>query len=404
VYLTGDPQITFFKVVYRRYTNFAIESIQQTFNGTPDFNKKVSVTVSRNGDLINNVFLELTLTKSGATFYPAEAILSTVELEIGGQTVDKHYADWFRIYDELFRTGDEKAQHQALTDFVDGEASGTSKTFFVPLIFFFNRNVGLSLPLIALQYHEVKLYFTFAASVAGINATFGGANLWVDYIYLDVDERRRFAQVSHEYLIEQVQFTGDETVAVGTSGQKTSNIRLNFNHPTKYLAWVVSGSLYGQYQGTVSAGPTSSTVASAGVNANGAISNDALAPLYSAKLQLNGQDRFSARWGLYFNKVQPLQTVGSKPAAGVYLYSFALKPQEHQPSGTCNFSRIDNATLNLTFKSASVALAGQTASVNVTNNATTVAGCTALTALRVFAVNYNILRILSGMGGLAYSN
>ena len=229
--------------------------------------------------------------------------------------------------------------------------------------------------------------------MAGIDATFGGANLWVDYIYLDVDERRRFAQVSHEYLIEQVQFTGDETVAVGTSGQKTSNIRLNFNHPTKYLAWVVSGSAYGQYTALA---PVSAVVPATGYNANGAVVSDNLAPLYSAKLQLNGQDRFSARWGLYFNKVQPLQTVASKPAAGVYLYSFALKPQEHQPSGTCNFSRIDNATLNLTFKTASAAntLAGPT------SNAVTGSGATALTALRVFAVNYNILRILSGMGGL----
>ena len=231
---------------------------------------------------------------------------------------------------------------------------------------------------------EVKLYFTFAASVAGISGTFGGANLWVDYIYLDVDERRRFAQVSHEYLIEQIQFTGDETVAVGTSGQKTSNIRLNFNHPTKYLAWVVSGSAYGQYASTAATGPVSSVVASAGRNSNGAPAADNAAPLYSAKLQLNGQDRFSARWGLYFNKVQPLQTVGSKPAAGVYLYSFALKPQEHQPSGTCNFSRIDNATLNLTFKTASVSGTGAT---GVTSNAVTTAGATALTALRVFAVN-----------------
>lgn len=243
------------------------------------------------------------------------------------------------------------------------------------------------MPLIALQYHEVKLYFQFAASVAGINATFGGANLWVDYIYLDVDERRRFAQVSHEYLIEQVQFTGDETVAVGTSGQKTSNIRLNFNHPTKYLAWVVSGSKYGQYTSTASAGPSNSVVASFGVNDNGSIANESMAPLYSAKLQLNGQDRFSARWGLYFNKVQPMQTVGSKPAAGVYLYSFALKPQEHQPSGTCNFSRIDNATLNLTFKSASITGSVQADTSGVLNNSTTLAGCTALTALRVFAVN-----------------
>ncbi len=156
IYLTGSPQITFFKTIYRRHTNFAVESIEQTFNGTVGWGKKVSTTISRNGDLISDVILEITLKKSGATFYPAEALIQDVELEIGGQRIDKHYADWFRVYDSLFRKDDEQTQYRRMTDFVDGEAVGTVKRFYLPLVFFFNRSPGMALPLIASNSAERK--------------------------------------------------------------------------------------------------------------------------------------------------------------------------------------------------------------------------------------------------------
>jgi hypothetical protein len=227
-----------------------------------------------------------------------------------------------------------------------------AKQLHVPLQFWFCRNPGCALPLIALQYHEVKVnleFESFANSVSSsMNETTGNlssVSLWVDYIYLDTDERRRFAQVSHEYLIEQVQFTGDE------AGKTTASLRLNFNHPVKELVWV-------------------GTTANAGVYS---------ANLSNAKLQLNGHDRFAERPGDYFKQVQPYQHHTNIPSGNVYVYSFALKPEEHQPSGTCNFSRIDNATLQQTWSSAP-------------------------TNIKVFAVNYNVLRVMSGMGGLAYSN
>lgn len=150
IYLTGSPQITFFKTVYRRHTNFAVEAIEQTFNGSVGFGKKVSTTISRNGDLITDVILEITMKKTGDTAWPAEAVIDSVELEIGGQRIDKHYADWFRVYDSLFRKDEERAQYRRMTDFVDGESNGTVKRFYLPLVFYFNRAVGLSLPLIAL--------------------------------------------------------------------------------------------------------------------------------------------------------------------------------------------------------------------------------------------------------------
>jgi len=235
----------------------------------------------------------------------------------------------------------------------------TSSKYWVPLQFWFCRNPGLALPLIALQYHEVivKLNHKFEN---GFHAEPTRNKLWADYIYLDTDERRRFAQVSHEYLIEQVQENTIET---------TSHSKLNFNHPVKELIWVVN--------------------ATTGVLAAVSSNTDT-----TYKLQLNGHDRFKARNFRYFTRTQvwqhhtgcgglnaSLAGDGNKNGAlndGIAVYSFALKPEEHQPSGTCNFSRIDDAKI--------------------------VIGGAASSATKIYAVNYNVLRIMSGMGGLAYSN
>ena len=420
VYLTGNPQITFFKTVYRRYTNFAIESIQQTINGSVGYGNKVSTQISRNGDLITDIVVEFVLTKgaAGGTFYCAEDLLQDVELEIGGQRIDKHYNDWFRTYDSLFRMDDDRKNYRRMTDFVNGEPNGAVKRFYVPLIFFFNQTPGLALPLIALQYHEVKLYFTLASQVNGLNVTNAGAttttvtapqmSVWVDYIFLDTAERTRFAQHAHEYLIEQLQFSGTETATPSTTSQASQNIRLNLNHPTKYLAWNFNNpgaTFYGQYTALANvATGANSTVPD---TANTETFNEALAILDSAKLQLNGQDRFSTRKGSYFNKVQPYQTIGTNVPAGVYLYSFALKPAGRQPSGTCNFSRIDNATLSLTYKTCSVDGTAQPAALaNALYQSETITSnlATQLTALNIYAKNYNVLRIMSGMGGLAFSS
>lgn len=408
IYLTGNPQITFFKVVYRRTTNFAVESIEQTFNGTPGFGKKVSCTISRNGDLITDVFLEVKLRKKygpTTTYWPAEALIKEVELEIGGQRIDKHNATWLRLYDELFRKDDDAHGYERLVNFSPEEQAAVApveRRFFVPLVFFFNRNPGLAIPLIALQYHEVKILFTFedktVMSDAGVDTSSDGAlldvKLYCDYIYLDTDERRRFAQVSHEYLITQIQHTGDEPAYLATA--TTQNLRLNLNHPCKYLAWVYANpNKHGHFAGNATVRHTAFS--------------DFLAPLKRAKLQLNGHDRASERPGAYFNYTQPWQTMRARPRAGVYLYSFALKPDEHQPSSTCNMSRIDNATLVLQYKTQTWATGIQPANVANVIDATytedlvtkDTAECT---ALRLYAENYNVLRIMSGMGGLAYSN
>lgn len=235
-----------------------------------------------------------------------------------------------------------------------------------------------------MQYHELRVTFEFedVANIAGIDAASTlDATLWCDYIYLDQEERKKFASQPHEYLIEQVQFTGDENVSIATTS-RAQQIRLSFNHPTKLLAWVVASGTASQY-GRFTAG------------ASGDV-KEALAPVASAKLMLNGHDRADVRVGAYYNKVVPYQANKANPDAGIYFMSFALSPTQHAPSGSLNLSRIDSAVLALTFKEASVA-GNATNIANCTTENTTITTANELSALRVFAVNYNVLRVMSGI-------
>jgi hypothetical protein len=403
VYLTGNPQITFFKVVYRRHTNFAIEAIQQTFNGNPGYGNTVNCQISRNGDLINRMYLQVDVpvrTSGTDTYvnYLGLRLLKSVVIEIGGQQIDKHYSDWMYIWNELSLPIGKRHAYDKMVGANSGDTTGSNTTLYVPLEFWFCRNVGLALPLIALQYHEVKVKIEFEQKsnciVTNLGATganvnnfpeFKNMSLWVDYIFLDTDERRRFAQLSHEYLIEQLQFTGTETLGTGST-----RVKLNFNHPCKELVWVAKA------KGTTTRNARWYDYSDMDAqDGNAVVPHDkAKNPFVDAILQLNGNDRFAVRKGSYFNLVQPYQhhtNVTANP--GINVYSFALKPEDHQPSGTLNMSRIDTATLMVNTVDKM-----QTATNRSTNTAIDYSG------INIYAVNYNVLRILSGMGGLAYSN
>jgi hypothetical protein len=452
VYLTANPQVTFFKQLYRRHSNFAMESIEQTFNGVANFNKRVQCTISRNGDLISRVYLQATLPSVDASLASTnptdttfrwvrnvgQALINYVELEIGGQLIDKHYGDWLYIWNELtLPVGKQAAFDNMVGSSIVASAASEAPgnecvncgdgpnpcgvnqvtttdpclnaqlshpdvsgggvqcvpeyTLYVPLEFWFCRHSGLALPLIALQYHEVKINIQFAPLNLLCNVRGGtdadtksvytmvnqsglvAASLWADYIYLDTEERRRFAQVAHEYLIEQLQFTGAESVTA-----TANNIKMSFNHPVKELVWVT------QLDSFVDCNYQNNQP----FNYGDSQGNN---PTAVGKIQLNGHDRFDQRFGSYFNYVQPYQHHTRSPSVGINVYSFALKPEDHQPSGTCNFSRIDNAVLNLTLSQGTL--------TDLSN------GNTPSTAqVRIYAVNYNVLRVMSGMGGLAYSN
>lgn len=592
IYLTGQPAITYFKVVYRRHTNFAMESIQQVCNGRANFGNTINTLISRNGDLIRGIMVEVTLPGLDGYRWTDDIghyIIKSVNLQIGGQIIDRHYADWLEIWSQLTVPAGQRPGylHMIGQDAKDslGQPTGlqladspnatAGRKVYVPLQFWFCRNVGLALPLIALQYHEVQLELTLE-TLRNLSMDQDGnhnteftelpdLSIWVDYIYLDTDERRRFAQVSHEYLIEQLQYSESNI------NSSSANVDLNFNHPVKELIWVcrptanstanqwnnytttvadtsvlpivnivpamnlrttaagkdiwavpyngwppgtVGGPVntltnpqytssmthiphkhnvhvdqytetanvahthtYGgvtsrelgapwdhthSYSGTTGGmsdnephrhsmifdvstniidpmgghvhgyyvpylrtdgSPITSMFYSAdygnghfpdlsvnnhmssfethGSNwhltydtpavtlasvtsahdflAGGQLKSDALNPVTAAKLVLNGQDRFSTRDGPHFNLCQTAAHTNKPESKGINVYSFAIKPEDHQPSGTCNFSRIDNARLVL--------------QLGISNG-----------IIKVYATNYNVLRIMSGMGGLAYSN
>jgi acyl-coenzyme A thioesterase PaaI-like protein len=507
-----------------------MESIEQTFSGQADFGRRVTCTISRNGDLAYRTYLQVTLPEINQSManggvtgnvnagvyarwldYIGEQLIAQVEVEIGGQRIDRQYGDWMHIWNQLTLSSEQEkgyykmightTQLTYITDPTFAAVSGPcaasggpaqvcaprnalpETTLYIPLLFWFNRNPGLALPLIALQYHEVKINLdirplgeclwavsTLGASSGTQSVTLAyqqslvAASLYIDYIFLDTDERRKMAQNPHEYLIEQLQFTGDESV-----GSSSNKIKLNFNHPCKELIWVVQPDANVDYCSSLSAdsilfktlgaqpfnytdaidalpsavhafgGPAETAGSNSFINpsglfqmagagdinlttaqewngassylpfdpnqtnvvGNGSTVSDAgtfvLAetalglhcwgenPVVTAKLQLNGQDRFSEREGNYFDVVQPFQHHTRNPDTGINVYSFALRPEEHQPSGSCNFSRIDNAVLQLVL------------------SAGTVSG-TATAKVRVYAVNYNVLRVMSGMAGIAYSN
>lgn len=574
VYLTGNPQITFFKVVYRRHTNFSVESIEQYFNGTINFGRKGTAEISRNGDLITHIFLKVVLpevrytgdfTRFGHVEFAwvkhlGHAIIDETELEIGGSQIDKQYGDWLHIWSELTTDPGKKyglnkmiGNIPELTsistlswDVPENTLLKPSYTLYIPLEFYFNRNNGLALPLIALQYHQVKVYVKFRPVEQLYNASdafkagkedlnLDEASLYVDYVYLDTEERRRFAQVSHEYLIEQLQFTGEESI----NNANSAKYKLNFNHPVKALYWVTKlGNYQGgrfmvydpddwerarenaakllllaqldldefgyfnevavdsgndsymgdggveyvainpadpsyepnfvfndsataeRYNGSVLIGRLSPNVPLlkrnkdqdlrdkvAGVirihtdfdndNLNypevekitrndltitdlsipidkynednrseyikrfdltlwlhtnyGLLIDGSVNPVSEVQLQLNGQDRQSKRPGFWYDTVVPYTHFKNTPPDGVNVFSFALNPVEHQPSCTCNFSRIDTANLNLWF-------------AHLANNKYADCFSDNDNKVQIYAVNYNVLRVMSGMAGLAYSN
>ncbi len=604
LFLTGNPLISYFKLVYRRHTNFAMENIRQKFDEQVDFKKKVSSLLTRNGDLISNAYIQATLPdlieKNTSNFTiglngltapnrrymrwvdnVGHQLIKSVSVDIGGKTIDKHYSDWLEIWTQLtvpaskidgYRQmiGQDKKnflnQNTGLQADVLSALAGPNNTYienkivgrdiFIPLKFWFCRNVGLSLPLISLQYHPVRINVEFRSAeelilvysgdvtdedgrVAGwvalnnfnkyVNYSSLQATLWIEYVFLDVEERRRFAQVSHEYLIEQVQLIESPCMP-----DSIKTINLSFNHPVKELIWVIKGfedskeysnftdtqlplvppfettsitqnnipiagltglpdetyldptklqltiqnttgaqipalSLIGQF-GIFTNIPTykmkigdiitlkaaASTdnlvVTVAGITAesvaddyiiqqalpvniiyNRVISivrvavqpifainaqpygldnittfNDLMKfsnydsnrpyssingfagnPILKAYITINGANRFEERPGSYFNLVQPYNSHTCIPESpGINLYSFSLKPEEHQPSGTCNFSRIDSAKLVL----------------HIGSMYSTTAKISKELKLCIYAVNYNILRIVNGMGGLAYNS
>jgi len=606
IYLTGNPEITFFKVVYRRHTNFSIEVMEVPIDNAR-FGGECNTQILRNGDLASKIWMRVRLpdiTSANLSYNADDAIngkvawvrrlgyamILTLKLDIGGTEIDKNLGLWMNIWYELTHTYDqERGMREKLGDVTEmttlAPATATTsdivikgRQLYIPLQFWFCRNYGLSLPLIALQYHEVRIrthyseltrLVCWSGSAAPSMNTYqiSDAAFMIDYVFLDSNERRRFAQVGHEYLIEQVQFTSDETITGSPASATISQqYKLTFNHPCKELVWALSvGAYNGEANRSSFSGGrgrflcysntdswtdalnyaalnlvTNSMIAlyaaavvvpstyilvtpvaipagsSLGVrftnittpnghvvNVNALINNTTAAPfpvssqigyfttraagitasalydttsgfefldyidevsvifdltgawvstiragsiavteqyltlrdvsipvedftdrrqytagginrwdvtviqpgnfgleldgrfnpVYQGKIQLNGHDRFLMREGAYFNYIQT-EAHTRTPADGINVYCFGLHPEQHQPSGTANLSRIDTTQLILQF---SDQLRNGITGVPILDYVTD-------SKLFIFAFSYNVLRIMSGMGGLAYSN
>ena len=465
IFLTGNPSVSYFRNVYKRHTNFSCESILQTIHGEAKFGNKIECVISRTGDLLTGIVVEIDLPKIEGKRNKLVSwinsighyILQRMELQIGGNAIDVQYGEWLEIWNELtlsesYRTGYENmvGKNITITD---------EKTLLIPLQFWFCKNYGLALPLVALQYHEVKLIITLADfdkcwkkdyeyyyvnrvnQLVTINDTitedvsttflestnehsdgeddyFGMKLLWeddlevnvinnrnffnekslvlqntqtfpnktgyvyllkneplkkyeikdlriyCDYIFLDTGERKHFAQNKHIYLIEQIQFNG---INEYSKGQESIKIPLEFNHPCKEIMWINN--------------LTFNQNLNQPFNFSDKIREGGSNPIVDLILYINGEERFTERKGDYFRLMVPFQKHSRIPSNFIYNYSFAIKPEENQPSGSCNFSRLNTAELVINFKK------------NIDSLFT-----------KIYSVNYNILNIINGMGGLAYSN
>ena len=410
IYLTSQPQVTFFKAIYKRHTHFAIESIIQTYDGIADFGDTLSIVIARNGDLVGAINIEAQLpgiTGIGGSDPDSfgwiqgigNYLINRAAIFIGGQKIDEQYGIWMDIWTDLSVSGSQtdgfglmvgKKYSSGIYEPYDVSVSPDNR-LFIPLHFWFCRNPGLALPLISLQYHDIKMEISIEklnkllVSIKNgeyIKPIFndpynlprlGSFKIYTDYYFLDTTERRKFAQNPHEYLIEQIQSQSGNMALI--NGE--NNIRINLNHPTKELIFVFGRNNSFSPQNDFSLG-------------NNEIPNgnsSEFAPVDNLKIIINGHDRFKERPGDYFRLVQPYQHHTRIPVNNyIYIYSFALRPEEHQPSGTCNFTRIDNSHLNVIFR----------------NNQTV--RYTSLPSYNLFAPSYNILRVMGGMGGLAYAN
>lgn len=405
IYLTGNPQFTYFKHVYRRYTPFAMESIPIDFDGNTDFGRRITTLIPRHADLLSSLFIEVDLPalpqpdpNNPSIFWVNDigySLIHDISIDIGEKEIDKHTGEWLNIWGELTVPKDKRKGYDEMV----GHWGVYPPTAFVatnpvhltiPLRFWFCNTIGAALPLVSLQAHPIRIIMHLrpfqelwwspaipappgqpCPTIAPVAIT--RFQMFGDYIYLDTDERRKFAAAEHEYLIEQLQIAPKQSLAAGIS---SISMPLYFNHCCKEFVWVVQ--------------ETRMKAAREWFNYSSALQYNGGEPgiimqdlLNTAILRLDGYDRFYVRSAPYFRLTQPFQhhTVVPTPPTYIYLYSFSMKPEQEQPSGSLNCSKIDDIVMGLTFNLNEL---------------------TQERSVQMYATNYNVLRIVGGLGGLAF--
>ncbi len=391
VYFICNPEISFFKKVFKRHTNFSTDYEKFHLYGDPDFGKSSRINIPRKGDLIKNIYLHIelpNLVPSGDSVSYVNFIgynmIDTVELYIGGTLIDKQTGEWLYIWNELTVLEEKKRAYYEMVgghkfDDYTSNNGNQGGTYIVPLSFWFSSEISQSIPLVALQYSEVEFRIKFRDFDDLWLSSNGQApvgeykidrfQISVEYVYLDSKERKQFAQANHEYLIKQTQYSLKNNVL---ANEKSKTFLLNFNHPVLELIFVVQNK------------KVKNKLPDKGndwLNFSKTLTYPFKDPVKSAKIILNGQDRtpeFTSKELKFYNLFEKHTGI---PNNFIYLYSFSLKPEEYQPTGSCNFSRFDNKQLQLEFED------------NIEHS-----------ELKIYALNYNILRLSKGLAGLAYIN
>lgn len=407
VALVGEPRITFFKSKYKQYSNFALQEIEQVFNGTADFGKRATAMVSRSADLMAGAIVETTLPAlatadiagAGEIGYVnsiGHAIIDEVALKVGGNDVDKQYGEWLEIcshikddigkdsgYNEMVGKGDSDASID-----LDGNAA-YERIYYTPLRFFFSKP-GLAIPLIALEFNEVKLVFDFQQAEKCVKSNVGGSTfvnkpqfvnckLYIEYVFLENEERAQLIDEPQSYLITQLQKQSSDTISWASSlvprveSGSFQSVRLNFNLPCKEIIWVAKLDKY-----------TATDFATGNMNFKysegfGPLERDILG---TCVLQVNNQDRFSQRDATYFRMVQPWKHHTKTPGRQIHVYSFALNPDSFQPSGSLNYSKVDNSILKIKTMASSAVDTG---------------------VIDIYAVNLNTFNIREGVSGQGFA-
>ena len=431
-FLTGNPQLSFFKMVHRRHTNFATESMPMYFDGTPNFGQRITCLIPRRGDLLGRVYLEVLLpaikdTAGRPLSYTnsiGHALIQEISLEIGEQEIDRQTGEWMEVWTQLTTPSSKRMALNEMIGRVEPynliditpAPSAEGLRLLIPLQFYFCQNPGLYLPLLALQYSPIRINLTLrplqqlfwvtppippatqegwmpACSVqADCTTPIVNMMLWGDFVYLDVEERRRFVSETHEYLIEQVQYTPPYAI---TANQQTATVPIEFNHPLKEFVFVVQRDAMENRNewfnySNLAIGEYTPAPVMPYVNSNAPSARVDL--ISTAKLQLDGYDRFTERTPPYFRLQQPMEHHTAAPAnTFIYNYCFALRPEEAQPTGTMNASRIDSIVwqlqMNPILSSPLIPAWQQRGNCHVV----------------VYGRNYNVFRVINGFGGLLFT-
>lgn len=401
-YLTKFPEISFFRSVYKRHTNFSIETVEEIFRSSVTFGKQTRCELKKYGDMISNITLYISIgslnnvkKKFGWTNSIGHALLKSVCLEIDGRQIDKHYGEWLEIWSELTQTYEKRMGYNQMIGKVDFNAY-TPNTFtdslelYIPLNFFFCKNYGSSLPILALYNSKIELIFDFRifdecwVYIDKKEKTIPqkpnmNAKLLIEYIYLDINERNYILNSSNTYLIEQLHFTGN--IEVNSS---TGNLPIYFTGIIKELIWVLHRS------DVIETSVNSiDTMGNDWFNfsTNSVRNNTNIDVFKTGVIQINGIDLFKEREASFFRLLQPYYKHTRVPSNYIYTYSFSLRPEELQPTGHLNFSMIDNARILLN---------------NVFTQSDKYNSLKYYAA--VYGIGYNLFSISDGKGGLLFLN